>query len=116
VWPAGVLVPLRFRWSAACGSGRLRAADLGEQPGGFLPAFLGGMVAVAVGEDGAQHLQGAGLAEAVAKTSVLSNTAGGRRAWHADPQVLTIPRAAWNRTDRDERCPTVLGSLGEAGR
>jgi hypothetical protein len=27
----------------------------------------------------------------VAKISVVSNTAGGRRAWHADPQVLTIP-------------------------
>jgi hypothetical protein len=30
-------------------------------------------------------------AKTVAKISVVSNTAGGRRAWHADPQVLTIP-------------------------
>jgi hypothetical protein len=37
------------------------------------------MGAVAVGEDGAQHLQGAGLAEAVAKISVVSNTAGGKK-------------------------------------
>ena len=29
-------------------------------------------------------------AETLAKISVVSNTAGGRRAWHADPQVLTI--------------------------
>ena len=28
----------------------------------------------------------------MAKISVVSNTAGERRAWHADPQVLTIPR------------------------
>jgi hypothetical protein len=31
-------------------------------------------------------------AKTVAKIGVVSNTAGERRAWHADPQVLTIPR------------------------
>jgi hypothetical protein len=30
-------------------------------------------------------------AKTLVKISVVSNTAGGRRAWHADPQVLTIP-------------------------
>lgn len=39
------------------------------------------------------------MAKTVAKISVVSNTAG-RRAWHADPQVLTIP------LDRLQSSPT----------
>jgi hypothetical protein len=31
------------------------------------------------------------MAKTTAKVSLVSDTAGGKKSWHADPQVLTIP-------------------------
>jgi hypothetical protein len=42
-------------------------------------------------------------AKTVAKISVVSNMAAGRRAWHADPPVLTIPHQLARQVPGDKK-------------